>query len=159
MKVCSYLTLFILAGKMVMGRIFHPRSPPRYSRSATLPIQSAQIERRHSGLKTQRKSNVQFALGWILKLIHTAAFVVNGTGIPDVDFDVGESYAGLLPISSKADEKRTFFFWYFVSTNTLATDEIMIWLNGGPGASSLEGLLQENGPFLWQFGTFKPVKV
>jgi hypothetical protein len=26
-----------------------------------------------------------------------------------------------------------------------------------PGCSSFEGLLQENAPFLWQYGTFKPV--
>jgi carboxypeptidase D len=53
---------------------------------------------------------------------------VNGTGIPDVDFDVGESYAGLMPISSAKDASQ-YYFWFFPSTNPNATDEIMIWLN------------------------------
>ncbi|KAH0566350.1 hypothetical protein GP486_000256 [Trichoglossum hirsutum] len=85
-------------------------------------------------------------------------FLVDGTAIPDVDFDIGESYAGLLPVSSNPGENRKLYFWFFPSENPLAGDEITIWLNGGPGCSSLEGLLQENGPFLWQYGTFRPVK-
>lgn len=83
--------------------------------------------------------------------------MVDGTKIPDVNFDVGESYAGLLPISLDPNETRKLYFWFFPSENPAASDEITIWLNGGPGCSSLEGLLQENGPFLWQYGTFKPV--
>jgi carboxypeptidase D len=86
----------------------------------------------------------------------TKKYYVDGTKIPDVDFDIGESYAGLMPISGNKGEKRQLYFWYFPSENKLADDEITIWLNGGPGCSSLEGFLQENGPFLWQYGTFKP---
>ena len=88
----------------------------------------------------------------------TQQFVVNGSAIPDVDFDVGESYAGLLPVSSAANETKKLFFWFFPSTNPNATDEITIWFNGGPGCSSLSGLLFENGPFTWMPGTFRPVQ-
>ncbi|KAH9819383.1 putative peptidase S10 family protein [Teratosphaeria destructans] len=88
---------------------------------------------------------------------NTTKFLVDGTKIPDVDFDVGESYAGLFPTSSKPNSSEL-YFWFYPSSNPLAGDEILIWLNGGPGCSSLEGLLQENGPFLWQYGTYKPVK-
>ena len=85
-------------------------------------------------------------------------FAVDGKHIPEVNFDVGESYAGLLPISTAKDESRKLFFWFFPSEAKEASDEIVIWLNGGPGCSSLSGLLTENGPFLWQSGTKSPVK-
>ena len=57
----------------------------------------------------------------------TEKFVVNGTGIPDVDFDIGESYAGLLPISQAANESRQLFFWFFPTTNADAGNEVVIW--------------------------------
>ena len=83
----------------------------------------------------------------------TAPFAVNGTGVPEVDFDIGESYSGLLPISQAPDESRQLFFWFFPSTNPdVGLDEVTIWFTGGPGCSSLSGFLTENGPFLWQSG-------
>jgi carboxypeptidase D len=86
----------------------------------------------------------------------TEQFVVDGTAIPDVNFDMGESYAGLLPISDDLDETRQLYFWFVPTSNPAATDEVTIWFNGGPGCSSLSGMLTENGPFLWQAGTLAP---
>ena len=49
-------------------------------------------------------------------------------------------------------------FFIFQPTIGEPVDEITIWLNGGPGCSSMEGFLQENGRFIWQPGTFAPVE-
>lgn len=84
-------------------------------------------------------------------------YVVNGSALPHVDFDVGESYAGLMNITDDSEDGQL-YFWFFPSPNPAAENEILIWLNGGPGCSSLEGFFQENGPVLWQYGTYKPVQ-
>lgn len=85
-------------------------------------------------------------------------FAVNGSTLPDVDFDVGESYAGVLPISDHPDESRKLYFWFFPSMNPKASKEITVWLQGGPGSASTGGLLLENGPLLFQPGTAKPAR-
>jgi carboxypeptidase D len=83
-------------------------------------------------------------------------FAVDGKNFPGVSFDIGESYAGLLPITSDPSDPDQIFFWFFPTTNPESTKEITIWLQGGPGCSSLTGLLQENGPFLWPPGVYQP---
>lgn len=64
-------------------------------------------------------------------LITRTGYAVNGTGIPDVDFDVGESYAGLLSITDDLNAAEKLYFWFFPSTNQAADKEILLWLNGG----------------------------
>ena len=55
---------------------------------------------------------------------NASKYAVDGTKIPDVPFDIGESYAGLLPISSYSNETRKLYFWYFPSENPEAEDEV-----------------------------------
>lgn len=103
----------------------------------------------------------------------TQQYVVNGSAIPGIPFDIGESYAGTIPIDGNSSSENQLYFWFFPSNNPDAVSmpprfplisiyqcsqsrEITIWLNGGPGCSSLDGLFQENGPFLWQSGTYEP---
>lgn len=63
-------------------------------------------------------------------------------------------YSGLIPVDHH-DPSRALFF-VFQPTINKPTDEVVIWLNGGPGCSSLEGFLQENGRFIWSTGQGSP---
>ncbi|KAI9367073.1 Alpha/Beta hydrolase protein [Aspergillus egyptiacus] len=76
--------------------------------------------------------------------------------LPDVNFDLGELYSGSVPIE-KHDDSQSLFFVFQPKLGE-PVDEVTIWLNGGPGCSSLEGFFQENGRFLWLPGTFAPVE-
>lgn len=65
-------------------------------------------------------------------------------------------YSGNVPIDLN-NKSRTLFFAFYPKLGD-PVDEVTIWLNGGPGCSSLEGFFQENGPFVWQPGTLAPVQ-
>ncbi|KAG1800313.1 Alpha/Beta hydrolase protein [Suillus plorans] len=83
-------------------------------------------------------------------------FYVDGKSLPLVDFDVGPSWAGLLPISNNPNETRQLFFWFFPPGPQGSLNDLIFWTNGGPGCSSLAGLLEENGPFTWSWGQAQP---
>lgn len=65
-------------------------------------------------------------------------------------------YSGSVPIDL-GDDSRSLFFVFQPKLGD-PVDEVTIWLNGGPGCSSLEAFFQENGRFVWQPGTFAPVE-
>lgn len=56
-----------------------------------------------------------------------------------------ESYSGYLTVNKVYNSNL--FFWYFPAENDRKHAPVMLWLQGGPGASSLIGLFTEVGPF------------
>uniref|UniRef100_H2Y6L0 Carboxypeptidase n=1 Tax=Ciona savignyi TaxID=51511 RepID=H2Y6L0_CIOSA len=68
------------------------------------------------------------------------------TSLPGLDSEVGfKQYSDYITVGD-TNEKRL-FYWYMESQSDPATDPLVLWLNGGPGCSSMSGVLGEIGPF------------
>ncbi|EPB79692.1 serine carboxypeptidase [Ancylostoma ceylanicum] len=64
--------------------------------------------------------------------------------LPNLDEPMkSKQYTGYLSVS----DTKKLFYWYIESESDPDNDPVVLWLNGGPGCSSLEGLFMEMGPF------------
>ncbi|PIA64174.1 hypothetical protein AQUCO_00201451v1 [Aquilegia coerulea] len=70
--------------------------------------------------------------------------VTNLPGQPAVTF---RHYAGYIKL--RQTDEKALFYWFFEAQNKVAERPLVLWLNGGPGCSSVAyGAAQELGPFL-----------
>ena len=77
------------------------------------------------------------------------------TSLPDVkNFDGKRQFSGYI----KADNQTSLFFWLVKPASVTQTvQDLVIWLNGGPGCSSMDGNMMELGAyrFDWNDGKLK----
>ena len=50
-------------------------------------------------------------------------------------------YSGYLPVNE--EKSRFLHYWFVESEGSPSTDPLVLWLNGGPGCSSLDGYFYE----------------
>jgi len=60
---------------------------------------------------------------------------------------LGTQYSGYIQIDAAAG--RRFHYWFVEAAQNPTMAPLVLWLNGGPGCSSMDGFLYENGP--WKF--------
>ncbi|KAF7370026.1 Carboxypeptidase [Mycena sanguinolenta] len=102
-----------------------------------VPIRNGVI----GGVATTKAPTVKAEMAQSFATTPGALRVVENSG-------VCETTPGVYQASGYGDltSSKSIFFWYFAARNSPSTAPLSLWFNGGPGSSSMIGLLQELGP-------------
>jgi carboxypeptidase D len=113
------------------GSLKHIGKARQAPQAWTNRIGDAAVSTLHSAVSYELNSkSVNYFRFRISSSWYMLEYSVNRSANPEVDFDIGESYAGPMPIS-KTSNASQLYFWFFPSENPAVSDEILIWLNEG----------------------------
>ncbi|KAG8710190.1 hypothetical protein FRC11_004764 [Ceratobasidium sp. 423] len=112
---------FLLCASVASAQL---RSPRQFSADRHLRVGTTQPSPQERTPHVHKRATINFSNP------KAADYLVDGTKIPDVDFDVGPSWSGLMPISGNANETRKLFFWFWPTTNQEHTNDLVFWTNG-----------------------------
>ena len=91
---------------------------------------------------------VTLAVALLLGFARAAPKAERVQALPDCGPLPSAWYSGYLTVS----ETKALHYVYVESLSNVTGDPVLIWLNGGPGCSSLLGAFSENGPFIFDDG-------
>ncbi|KAK1380507.1 Carboxypeptidase [Heracleum sosnowskyi] len=87
-------------------------------------------------------------LSYEVRAEQEADWIIKLPGQPQVSF---KQYSGYVTVNES--HGRALFYWFFEATHSPEKKPLLLWLNGGPGCSSIGyGEAEELGPFLSQKG-------
>ena len=92
-------------------------------------------------------------LAYIAPLLACVLAVTNAAYAPDEILALpgwtgklpSKQYSGYLNVTNSTTKLH---YWLVESENDPSTDPTVLWFNGGPGCSSLDGFIYEHGPFV-----------
>ncbi|KYQ91708.1 peptidase S10 family protein [Tieghemostelium lacteum] len=131
-KSLIFLVIAIIAIISVDSKLLHKQ---RYETEFQQPKPEYQID---------RKSKEYFDHSYLNLDITASPEDYLVTDLPGLQVEL-EHYAGLIQVDSVND--GNLFFWFFPAVNSTPETPFVIWINGGPGCSSQDGLFLETGPF------------